>query len=103
MDMNRDIFAEQSYGKAALQKMGPVPENFRLTRSEWLGDKPVDWHIMKVTGAEFRVAKKGPNAGKLSIPLKGTSRTAYVTREEILKMDQADGSGEHPDRIARPQ
>lgn len=83
MDMDEDVFAEQSYGKAALQKMAPVPEGFRLYSAGWLGDKPADWTVMEVTGAQFRVAKSGPNKGKLSIMVPGTKRTVYVTETEM--------------------
>lgn len=83
MDMQKDIFAEQSYGKIALQKLGPVPENFRLFEAGWLGKRPEEFHVMKVAGAEFRMAKSGPNKGKLSILVKGTQRSAFVTKEEM--------------------
>ncbi|WP_341744676.1 hypothetical protein [Azonexus hydrophilus] len=82
-DMTRDLFAEQPYGKIALAKMGAVPENFRLYQAGWLGNKPEEWTVMKVIGAEFRAAKSGPNKGKLTIPVEGTTRTAFVTAEEI--------------------
>lgn len=87
MDMEKDVFAEYSYGKAALQKLAPTPENFRLYEAGWLGDKPSDRDVMKVTGGEFRIAKTGLNAGKLSILIKGTSRSVYVTKEEMQKFD----------------
>lgn len=81
--MDQDLFAEQRYGKIALQKMAPVPENFRLYSAGWLGEKPKDWSVMEVTGAQFRVAKSGPNKGKLSIVVPGTKRTVYVTSTEM--------------------
>lgn len=83
MDMEHDVFAEQSYGKVALQKMNPVPENFRLYAAGWLGEKPEEFTVMEVTGAEFRTAKSGPNKGKLSIMVPGTKRTVYVTKDEM--------------------
>lgn len=83
MDMQDDVFAEQSYGKAALHKLAPVPENFRLYCAGWLGKKPEDWTVMEVTGAEFRVAKSGPNKGKLSVMVPGTKRTVHVTKAEM--------------------
>ncbi len=82
-DMEKDIFAEQPYGKLALKKLAPVPANFRLYEAGWLGKRHEDWNVMEVTGAEFRVAKTGPNKGKLSIKVKGTQRSTHVTREEI--------------------
>lgn len=83
VDMEKDILAAETYGKIALQKLAPVHENFRLYEAGWLGEKPADFQVMKVVGAEFRAAKSGPNKGKLSILVKGTQRTAFVTREEI--------------------
>lgn len=88
MDMEKDIFAECTYGKIALKKMGPVPENFRLFCAGWLGDKPSEWDVMKVTGAEFRVAKAGPNKGKLCIRVKGTDRNAFVSRDEMKNFEK---------------
>lgn len=92
-DMEKDLFAEQSYGKLALKKIGSVPENFRLYAAGWLGKKPEDWKVMKVKGAEFCVAKSGPNKGRMTIMVKGSQRTAQVTREEILAF---------PERVAQP-
>lgn len=83
MDMRKDVMATESYGKAALQKLAPTPENFRLYEAGWLGNKPSEWTVMKVTGAEFREAKTGPNKGKLSVMVKDSKRTAYVTSEEM--------------------
>lgn len=85
--MQIDPMAAQGYGKAALQKLAPTPENFRLYQAEWLGDKPSEWTVMKVTGAEFRVAKKGPNKGRLTVMTKGSKRTAYVTEAEMREFD----------------
>lgn len=87
MDMEHDVFADQSNGKAALQKMAPVPENFRLYSAGWLGDKPKDWTVMEVTGAQFRVAKSGPNKGKLAVMVPGTKRTVHVTKSEMKAAD----------------
>ena len=83
MDMEQDVFADQPYGKVALQKLAPVPENFRLYSACWLGKEPKDFTVMEVTGAEFRVAKTGPNKGKLSVLVAGTKRTTYVTSAEM--------------------
>lgn len=82
-DMTEDIFAAHPYGKAALRKMAPVPANFRLYSVGWLEEHPKDFNTMKVTGAEFRVAKTGINKGKLSILVENTKRTVYVTKDEI--------------------
>ena len=77
-DMTIDIFAETAYGKVALEKMGEVPDNFRLYKAGW-----VDPSMMKVTGAKFRKALSGPNKGILSIKVKGTDRVAYVLANEF--------------------
>lgn len=87
MDMQKDPMGGTGYGKAALQKLSPTPENFRLYEAEWLGDKPSEWTVMKVTGAEFRAAKTGPNKGKLSVMVEGSKRTAYVTKAEMRAFD----------------
>lgn len=80
-DMTHDIFAELPYGKAALQKLAPLPESFRLYEAEILGAG----NGMKVTGAEFRAAKRGANKGKLSIMVSGSKRVAYLSLDEIRK------------------
>lgn len=82
-DMTEDTFAAQPYGKIALKKLPPLPQNFRLFSAGWLGEKAQDWDTMKVTGAEFREAISGTNKGKLAIMVKGTQRSAYVTRQEM--------------------
>lgn len=82
MNMERDIFAEQPYGKVALKKLGNVSENFRLYAAGWLGDGK-EREVMEIHGAEFRRAKTGKNKGLLSIMVKGTKRTVYVTKQEM--------------------
>lgn len=84
MDMEHDIFAKVSYGKLALKKLAPVGENFRLYSAGWIGEKLEEMTVMQVTGADFRRALSGKNKGKLSILIKGTERTAYVTADEML-------------------
>ena len=86
-DMTKDIFAETPFGKLALEKLAPVSGNFRLFEAGWLGKRPQDWRVMCIKGAEFREAKAGPNKGMLSIPVKGTERSVYLTREEIAAAD----------------
>lgn len=80
-----DIFAPLPFGKAALKKLGPVPENFRLYCAGWLGDRPSEWDTMEVKGAEFRAAKTGPNKGRLTIEVPGTRRTVYVSKAEMAE------------------
>lgn len=89
MDMSKDIFAEFSYGQAALKKLAPVSATFRLFSAGWLGENPKDREMMKVTGAEFRMAQAGPSKGTLSVMVKGSKRNAFVSREEIRQFDAA--------------
>jgi hypothetical protein len=81
-DMTTDIFANTTYGLIALEKLGVVPDNFRLYEAGWLGDGG-ERKVMRVTGAEFRKAKSGPNKGKLSVMIPKTKQSAYVTAEEM--------------------
>lgn len=87
MDMGKDVMAESGFGKAALKKLAPTTENFRLYEAEWIGNKPAEWTVMRVTGAEFRAAKTGPNKGKLCVMVKDSKRTTYVTKEEMRAFD----------------
>jgi hypothetical protein len=90
-DMEKDVFAHTAFGKLALKKMQPVPENFRLFEAGWLGEQPEDWEVMEVKGAEFRPAKSGPRKGRLAIKIKNTTRTAYLTRKEIQEYQNEHG------------
>ncbi len=81
-DMTEKLFENYPYGKAALKKMGDVPENFRLYSAALKGEHP-NYHGMEVKGAEFRAPKTGKYKGQLSIMVKGTTRTAYVSNSEI--------------------
>lgn len=80
-DMTHDLFADYPFGKAALAKLAPLPENFRLYEAENLGKG----NGMKVTGAEFRVAQRGEFKGKLSVLIPGSQKIAYVSLDEINK------------------
>lgn len=86
--MDNDIMGKTGFGRAALRKLGPVPENFRIYSAGWIEKLPKDWGSMKVAGAEFRVAKRGKNAGKLVVQLPGTVRTVVVTKQEIQAEDE---------------
>lgn len=83
-DMTIDFFARYPFGKIALEKISKlkkngIPDNFRLFEAGWVGNTSV----MRVTGAEFRVARTGPNKGKLAVMIPKTKQTVYVTAEEI--------------------
>lgn len=88
-DAADDIMGNTNFGRAALRKLGPVPANFRIYSAGWIEKQAKDWRSMKVAGAEFRVAKRGKNVGKLVVLLPGTVRTVVVTKEEIQAEDMA--------------
>ncbi|WP_027390555.1 hypothetical protein [Chrysiogenes arsenatis] len=88
-DMSARIFEEQPFGKIALQKIGNVPDNFRLYHAAWMGDDPIASDVMRVTGAEFRMAKRGPEKGLLSVIVPNTKRTVYVTAAEMRQVMEA--------------
>lgn len=78
--MEDDIFADTSYGQAALAKIKPTDPNFRLYCCGFVGNSN---DTMECTGAVFRAAKSGPNKGLLRVMVPGTRRTAYVTLDSI--------------------
>ena len=85
-----DIFADTAFGKAALNKLKPIQEGFMLFECGWVGNTPAevkDTGLMKCKGAVFREAKTGKNKGKRSVLVKGTERSTFITREEILSFN----------------
>lgn len=76
---------DTSFGAAALAKLkGQVSANFRIYSAGVVGGKGLhDWTHMSVVGAEFRVAKRGPDKGKLTVLVPGTSRRLKLTKEEV--------------------
>lgn len=96
MDMTEDLFASTTFGKIALEKIKPQNPNFRLFCAGWLEDGPPEtWETMKVSGAEFREAKTGPNKGKLSVMLPGTKRTVYIHKMELQAHEAAANALSH--------
>jgi len=91
MDMQIDVFAQHTFGKIALQKLSPVPDDFRLFCAGWVGDHKKN-DTMEITGAVFRVAKSGKNKGKLSIMLPDTKKTVYVTSKEIREFEELENA-----------
>lgn len=69
-----------SYGKAALQKFGAVPEGFHIYYAGWLGAKPEDWKSMRVKGAQFNGRRR----------VRGTTMSTIVTCEEMAKHKSDD-------------
>jgi hypothetical protein len=94
MDMQKDLFAEFSYGQIAIEKIKPTSQNFRLYRAGWLetGGHPDTWEVMEVTGAEFRAAMTGKNKGKMTIVVPNTRRTAHVHVSEMRAYEAAHSS-----------
>lgn len=89
MDMRNDLFAEYSYGKVALQKIGATDPSFKLFFAGWLGDGKKR-EVMRVKGAIFREAKSGPNKGQLCIKVPDTERSALVTSHEMGEYEAAN-------------
>lgn len=87
-DMDADVFAKQSYGILALERLKPKSANFRLYAAKWLGATPADWQVLEVTGAEFRRVASGRNKGKLTIMVAGTKRSTHVTKQEIAALNR---------------
>ena len=77
------MYADYPFGKAALARLAPLPDNFVLCEAELLGAG----NGMKVTGAVYRAAKSGPNKGMLTIKVPGTQKVVYLSVEEIKKHD----------------
>lgn len=83
--MKDDPMGNTSYGRAAKEKMGDLPENFRIYGAGWLGDDPKHWDTMHVVGAEFREAKSGKNKGRLTIMIPGTKREVWINKQDIAR------------------
>lgn len=91
-DLNEKSMERTAHGRLALQKFGNVPENFRLFDAGLQPEDPVNWVRMRVTGAEFRAAKTGPNKGKLTQLLAGTTRTVVLERHELEAFGQHESN-----------
>lgn len=88
MDMRNDPFAEYTYGRLALKKIGSTDPNFRLFKAAWLG-KANERQVMRVTGASFREALSGPNKGQLCVKVEGSEHSALVTSSEMDEYEVA--------------
>lgn len=88
-----DVLAETSFGKAALQKLAPVPEGFRFFRAGWIGRRPEDWREMKFTGQQYTVATQGRRRGLLVVPVPGTTRSVRVSRGDAAAVEESHGFG----------
>lgn len=84
--MTNDIYGSLPFGQAALKKMIVPNGNFRIYVAELLDpNNPRRSRRMKVSGAVFREAKRGPNKGKLVMMVPGSIQTAIVTAAEIME------------------
>ena len=81
MTNEEDVLARTAFGQAALRKLAPLPQGFRLYKAEWVGDKPSEWKEMRFTGCEFREAESEKRTGEL-VPVPGTQRTVLVSKAE---------------------
>ena len=86
MNMDNDVWGDASFAKIALQRMGDVPENFRIYAAGWLGEFP-NCHGMQVTGAEFARMKRKTTHGT---KIKGTERTVYVSKKDMRELDERE-------------
>lgn len=87
-----DMIKNLPYGKAALKKMAaaePLPDDFMLYEAGFVQDKP-EIGVMFVKGAVFREAKRGPNKGLKCIPVAGTARMEYVSRQDCREFELQD-------------
>lgn len=100
-DMTVDLWAKLDLGRFALSKLAPVPDNFRIYEAETLRDSTGYAGIIRFTGGEFRIAKSGPNKGKLSVLVKGTERTVIVSRAEFMAAPLTLLSGEANEQETR--
>lgn len=81
-DMDEDIFGDTDYGKLALKRIADPSPDFRLYFAGWLGSG-LQRDVLEVRGAVFRRAQRGVNAGKLCVLVKGTTRTTYITADQL--------------------
>lgn len=73
-----DVMSKTSYGQAALQKFGQVPEGFQIFSAGWIGEKPEDWKTMRVSGAQFKGRRRIPH----------TTMTTIVTKDEMAAFEE---------------
>ena len=83
MSTQEDMMHNYPPSLAATKKLGSLPDGFSFFMFEWLGDRPEEWTVMKVTGAVFREAKSGPRKGQRVIRVPGSERTVYVMDRDI--------------------
>lgn len=81
-------FQNESYVKAARAKLARtlpngLPENFFIYQAEWLGDYKSDNCVMKLTGAVFRKATRGPRKGLFAVKMPGAPLTVFLSPAEV--------------------
>lgn len=78
-----DAFGGSAIERAMINKIGKMPDNFRVFCAGWIGKTPADWKTMSITGGLFEPISRGKNKGRMLKQVSGTKRTVVVTREEI--------------------
>lgn len=79
MSLDEERLEDYPFGKAALKKLGPVPDNFVLFEAESLG--PGKGAL--VIGAQFeQLAPATATKGSLNVIIQGTLKKILVTAEE---------------------
>lgn len=82
-----DLFGDTAIGKAALSKLNPIDDGFMLFECGWVGKnikEMKDNGVMKCKGAVFREGKRGNK----KVIVKGTERSTFITREDILRFSE---------------
>lgn len=78
-----DAFGGTAIERAMINKIGKVPDNFRVYSAGWIGKTPKDWVTMSITGALFEPMARGPRKGRMIKMVAGTKQTVVVSREEL--------------------
>lgn len=68
---------------AAIKKLAPVDENFRIFYYEAVGAGKDS--LIRVRGCIMRPSTRGPRKGELVIPVSGTERECFLTRADTGK------------------
>mgnify|MGYP001315064590 CR=1 FL=1 len=79
MRNDEDVLGATSFGKAALKKLGRVPEGFRIYSAGIVGKCLEQAEGMRVTGRVFKLSRDGATL----TPVAGTVRSVVVTSAEI--------------------
>lgn len=96
-----DAFGGTAIERAMINKIGKMPDNFRVYCAGWIGKTPADWKTMSVAGALFEPITRGKRKGRMLKMIVGTKRSVTVTREEIkVATAQVEAEAAHTGVIA---